>query len=507
VGEDVARIYIDSNISVPSSCFGYDISPDALIEIRGRNGEIRNHTLYLCQAGKWSPVDDPVSDSANDLTQVELSMSLSNTPDIGNTKIVFTMTDWRKEADNATLETSWGTRSRTRAIYTIQSNRSSASTTAFSTQRKLFHDGTNFWAFYYNGTDGDTRYEYSEDGADWSNAAEDAFTTSGVSISSIWYDSENQLVYLVGDNAASDTSVLVRRGSVFPSDQTITWGDEETVVISNLAIGLKATFICKAADGRIWIASGTNEGTSPPINLAARRTTDPDDITAWDARTVLRDNPVSSRFVFPIILPLSQDADDAVVYALWYANGNIEGKKWNSSDGWGSQESIATPTPGRDFRGPSAVVDANGRVHVIFSTAIGRINYTIRPASGPPWTNGPQVEGGVGGNVYPTLTIMTSTDPETLYSLYIRNNQIRCKYKSIGPGGWTSVTLTTNTDTKTNLTSIYSVPSVGLVSWEWRNITGSYRNIDFERIPEFLDVLAPIIFTLLIPIILRRRKK
>jgi hypothetical protein len=469
LGEDVARIYVDSNSSVPSSCSVHDIFPDAMVDIRGKNGEIRNHTLYLCQGGSWSPVDDPISESANDVAQVEISMGLSYTPDIGNTKIVFTMTDWRKNADNATLETSWGTRSRTRAIYTVQNTTSSSSTTAFSTQRKLFHDGTNFWAFYYNGTDGDTRYEYSEDGVDWSNTANDAFTTSGVIASSLWYDSVNQLVYIVGDDGVSDVSVLVRRGSVSPSDKEITWGTEQTVAISNLSVGVKATFICKAADERIWIASGTNEGGFSPFNLAARRSTNPDDISSWDSRTVLRDNPVGSRFVFPIILPLSQDADDADVYALWYAHGNIEGKKWeNSSSTWGSQESISTTTPGRDFRGPSAVVDANGLVHVIYSNPIGRINYTIRLASGT-WSSGPQVEGGLGGNVYPTLTILTSTDPELLFSLYIRSNQIFCKYKGVGPGGWTSLVLTSNTDTKTNLTSIYSASSVSYVSWEWLN--------------------------------------
>lgn len=102
---------------------------------------------------------------------------------------------------------------------------------------------------------------------------------------------------------------------------------------------------------------------------------------------------------------------------------------------------------------------------------------------------------------------MDSSEPETLYAFYIRSNQIYCKYTTIGAGGWNSRPLTPNTDRKTNLTSIYSVSSPSYVSWEWTNITLLNTNVDFERIPEFQDILAPITFTLLIPIILRRRKK
>lgn len=505
-GEDVARIYVDANSSVPSSCLIDDIFADALVEIHGKYGEIKNYDVYLCQGGSWNLVSNPLSEAANDRSQMEISMSLIYTPDLSNTEILVMLTDWSNSADNATLETSWGTRSRTRAIYTVQGTTSPFSTTAFSHQRKLFHDGTNFWAFYYDGNDGDTRYKYSEDGEDWSNAANDAFTTSGVVASSLWYDSENQVVYIVGDDASSTTTVLVRNGTVSPSLKTITWGQEYSVTMSPLGLVTKAAFICRVADGRLWIVTETQEGGAQ-YNVAARRSTNPDDISTWDARTILRGSPVSSSWVFPIILPLSNNQNDADAYTLWYADGNIEGKKWENSTGlWGTQESIAITTSGSDYKGPSAVVDSNGVVHAIYSNQTGRISYTYRLSTGA-WQSGTPVEGAQSGNEYPTITIMTATDPESLYSFYIRNNQIYCNYTTIGSGSWISLVLTTNTDTKTNLTSIYSASATSYVSWEWLNITGSNFNVNFERIPEFQDMLLPLTSALLIPIIIRWRKR
>jgi hypothetical protein len=496
-GEDIARIYMDSNSSVPSTCFVDEIFADALIEIRGKHGEIRSHTLYLCQGGSWTAVSDPASESANDRTQVEISMSLAYTPDVSNTKIVFTMTDWKRDADNATLETSWGTRSRTRAIYTVESTTSSFTTTAYSTQRKLVHDGTYFWAFYYDGTAGiaNTTYEYSDDGEDWGNTPSNAFTTSGVNYASVWLDSANSTIYIVGDTSAGDSTVITRQGTILGTE--ITWSSEYTVTVSGNNLGSKVAFISRSSTGYIWIASSCQE---TGYNIAGVRSTNPDDVSVWDTRTVLRTaGGVSNNYVFPQIVPLL----GGDMHAVWYADSNIEGRGYVSGSWESNEVGIATTTASEDRRGPSVVANTSQVLHLIYSDSNGYIQHMYKETSGS-WMDGSSdPETGNPNNFYPTLSLLTTNDD--LYAFYVRGNQIYCQ---VWDGdSWTEIPLTSDPGTKTNLVSIYSVSSTSYISWEWLKSTGTNDDINFERIPEFQDILAPITFILLIPIALRRRKK
>ncbi|MEE9490190.1 MAG: hypothetical protein V3V91_07095, partial [Thermoplasmata archaeon] len=185
--------------------------------------------------------------------------------------------------------------------------------------------------------------------------------------------------------------------------------------------------------------------------------------------------------------------------------GNIEGRGYDAgTSSWDSNEaSIATTAGTKDKMGPSVVANSSQVLHLIYSDSNGYIQHMYKETSGS-WTDGSSdPETGNPNNFYPTLSLLTTNDD--VYAFYVRGNQIYCR---VWDGdSWTEISLTSDPGTKTNLISIYSVSSTSYISWEWFKSTGTNYDINFERIPEFQDILAPIAFTLLVPIALRRRKK
>jgi hypothetical protein len=478
-GEDFLRIYIDSNSSdhTGANMGAFQITPDYMIQIIGVNGRILSKSLLRWEH-KWTYVSGVAAEKNDDSIEASIPSWLL-TP-MNNTEMLFEMTDWKSIGDRQLLLTTWQTRSGTRGVYTVETTTSSATSTAYSTQRKLFHDGTYFWSFYYDGDESATMYEYSSDGSTWSSTSVAAFSTSSVMYASVWYDSGNSVVYIVGDTSASDTTVIVRKGTI--SGTSISWGSEYTVTVSNSNLGSKVAFISQDTSGYLWVISSSQE---TDYNCAAARSTNTNDVSAWESLTVMRTGgDVPNDYVFPMIYPLS----DGDMYAIWYADGNIEGRGYDASGGsWDSNEvSIASTSDGKTNRGPSAVVDSTDTIHLIYSDTSGYVRYHYKP-SGSSWTDGTDPEASQTANAYPTLTVLSSNDD--LYAFYIRSSQIYCK-KWAG-GSWSSVTLTTDTVPKVHLTSAYSASTDYRIGWEWREYDSfdEEYSIKFERIPEFQDVL------------------
>ncbi|MEK6850906.1 MAG: hypothetical protein AABY30_00040, partial [Candidatus Thermoplasmatota archaeon] len=318
-------------------------------------------------------------------------------------------------------------------------------------QRNVFHDGTYFWAFYHDGTT--VQYEPSVDGLSWVTTKNAAFTTGGIVKVSAWFHDggATKIVYIVGDTGATD-SVRVRRGTI--SGTTITWGTEVAVVISNKAEP-KRPFITRDASGYVWVASNTEEALN--FDFAAARSTSVDDVSAWNARTTLLSASVSSTSIQGVILPLGSGD----MYALWYANGTVGGRKYSASNStwWASIESIETTTSGVLTKAPSATVDGSFNVHLVYVDSAGAAKYRQRTSS---WGSATTLDSG-SGNTYATITRETSSGD--LYAFWISStNQIKSSRYS---GSWSSVTLETNTIAKSALTSLYNVSSQANVAWAW----------------------------------------
>jgi hypothetical protein len=553
LGEDTSLVFIDTN---ETSGTGYSIGPvftEYMIHVKGKNGHIISSELFEhtgTSPGQyvWSPLGTAYA--GIDYSQLEVQVPLTSVglaPGIGFGAYFYTAA-WSQAGDdysddalsNITTRSISTSRTRhdtgaeeygpftpdgypiddssggtqdsskdgwlfssseedpgTRASYQVDTSTSSDAT-AYSHQRKLIHDGTYWWAFYYNGTE--TVYEYSSDGSTWSNTAQQAFNTTGMIYASLWYNDtgSSKVVYIVGDRNSASRNVYVKRGTI--SGTTITWGTESTVTISPAGANLanKVAFISQDDMGYLWIVSNNKPINAPNnYNIAAVRSSNVDDVSSWGTRTDLLSSNSNINYLYAIILPLSSQD----MYAMWYRDGNIEGKAYDgSTTSWDSSAtSIGNTTSGVTNKTISAVVDSSDSIHLVYANETGRVNYTKYTSS---WSS-PTVLDSDTNNEYVTITIDSSTDD--LFAFWVSSNyQIEGQQYTTS---WSAISgIETNTNEKDWLTSVYNVSSRADVCSEWTQGTSSPYDVRFEIIPEFSDLLAPIIGVFALVVTLRRRR-
>jgi len=344
---------------------------------------------------------------------------------------------------------------------------SSTSPTQTHNERKIFHDGTYFWMFYYDGAN--TQYEYSSDGMSWVNTRAQAFTTTGVQQTSVWYHDtgSTKIVYIAGDTTTVTKTISVRRGTI--SGTTITWGAEASPTMSVNTEGNKAPFIMRATNDYLWLSSITKEGTGA-YNLAVARSTSTDSVSAWNAYTTMFSSNIGTSYIGGSLVPLT----GGDIYAVWYADGNVNGKKYTSSTtSWGSVETIDTAPSTSWVYTPSAVSDSSGYVNIVYISSSGTALYRQRTTS---WSGATTLDSN-SGNIYPTISLETSSGD--LYAFWRDSgNQIRSKKYS--SGSWSTVTLETSTISKSWITSIYSVSGSSKISWAWTDAPFTTRDVRFS---------------------------
>ena len=330
--------------------------------------------------------------------------------------------------------------------------------------RNVVYDGTNFWAFYYDGTA--IRYEPSSDGLSWVNPKNYFFTTASIARVSVWFHDTGttKIIYAVGDSTSTSKTVAVQRGTI--SGTTITWAGADSTVTVSVAAETKRAFITRDSGGYLWIASSSKDG-GLNWNFTATRSTNTDDITAWGAYPGLLPAPIANNNIQGEILPLGSGE----VYALWYADGSIGGRKYSGS--WGSVESIDTTSAANLALAPSAVVDSSNYVNLVYVDSAGAVKYRQRTTS---WSSATTLDSG-SGNTFPTISLVTGTG--NLYAFWISStNQMKAKVYS--GGSWTDAALETNTKAKTRLTSSYSVSSTASLGWIWTQGSAAPYDVKFS---------------------------
>ena len=325
--------------------------------------------------------------------------------------------------------------------------------TSLHHQRKVLYDGSNFWAFYFDGST--TQYEHSSDGMSWIDSKNAAFESFGVRNASVWYhtDGSGKVVYVVGDDGTAGTQVYAVKGTI--SGTSITWGTESLVTVSSQAVAGIPAFVSRDRGGRLWIVALTNEG-SGQYNLVAVNSTSPDDVSAWNAPAKLLASDISSSRIFSTILPLTAGK----MYALWYADGAIAGRLHSSGVGWGGVEDIATATSSVEYATPTATADDSGKVDVVYVAANGSVVYRQRTSS---WGS-PSVLDGNAGNQYATISRDNSTGD--LYAFW-KSPSAQIKASRNSGGSWTPVALEHDTMSKSYVTSVYNVSGSSRISWAW----------------------------------------
>jgi hypothetical protein len=392
----------------------------------------------------------------------------------------------------------------------------STGATSMSYQRKVFFDGANYWSFYFDGSN--TVYRYSTDyGVTWSTSSR-VFNTNGVNETSVWFDLSNNIAYAVGDTSTASIYVYVQRGVVSPSLHTITWitPSDPAITVSTQILGGKNTYICKDANGYLWVLASNMTGTND-YDLSPFKSTAVDSVTGWSwAGSNMLSPDVHQMIIKGSIVPAGSGSD---VWAVYTYDGNVAARKYTGT--WTDPESpIYTlsaqddPT-NTDTAPPSVVVDSKGVVHVVYGDghqkvptgSLPHIYYAYNTSGSTAFTTYAisSIVNTVGFQ-YPTVSIDTST--RNLFAFYVNmtaDNGIVCrKYNG---ATWTTLGLGAQpTYVKQHLTSIYSVPSESLICWMWtQNNTGANREVVFDKIPEFSDALVPVLFMMAVVIALSRR--
>ena len=518
--EDVTYIFIDSDMSVETglvvSVDSKVIGADRRIEVRGLSCSIMSATISEYSGDSWAYMDDAV-EVAIDASRMEVSVLSSALDGAWDIDFIIQTTDWTRSGDfvaldDATMSALTGgiMLSASTRGWAIDSSSTSSYATATSNQRKLFYDGTNFWSIYSSGTN--TVYEYSDDGGETWTSRGSVFTTSGILRATLWYDSANNAVYVVGDSATKSHNVTVRKGTVSPSTSTISWGSEKKLWISTYDSSYKNSTVCVDSNGYVWVGATSNvHQTQVRYQFRVNQTAAAGDITGtWTDRGNLFSNQAQASDGKATLVP-AKAGSGFTVWALYTYEGSVYGKNFDGAT-WSSQATIysaGASTLNTDRAPPSAVVDASGVVHVVYGTGNmysgtwkAHIQYAYNQGSG--WSTPINLNATSSyANRYPTVSLDSATG--NIYAMWVQDTTQAIFVNKNTSGIWSSISVDQNSYAKNYLTSIYSAPGESYICMQWTQNTSSPYEVIFEKIPEFSEVVVPVFFVLAIFIAVYRR--
>jgi len=523
-GEDVLRIFIDSDVDQSTgaamSLSSKVIGADYMLEVKGLNGVITSRSLMVYSAGQWSYGSAAVS-AANDRQRLEISVSAASIGGSSSLDFIVETTDWRQRTDYATAVPQ-GTRTLSGGLPTgagldswiVDGTTTSNAATAMSYQRKLFHDGVNFWSFHWDGAN--TIYKYSSDGGQTWTAAGQAFSTAGVNEASVWYEPGTHTVYIVGDRSAASVSVCVRRGTVDPGTHSIAWsGNDVALNTSSNPLGGKNAYISRDPSGYIWVVSSNMTSTSPTrYTLSVFRSVATDSISSW-------------LFSGNLVVPSQAGANlkGSVVHvgtgtamlAVYVYLGSVYSRLFTGT--WSAENTIYSnaDNPGNtDNAPPCVVVDARGTAHVVYGNGHQQsliskpyIYYVYYNSNG--WSVPLRLDTVSNnlGNVYPTVSVDSSTG--NVWAFWIETGTDGIGYivraKKNVSGVWSFFPLNGDTSyAKQYLTSVFSASSEQFVAFQWTQNSTAPIHVMFDKIPEFGDLVVPVLSLIVIFFVVHRRR-
>jgi hypothetical protein len=528
--EDTLRIYIDSD---KNSSTGYSysigsdhIGADYMVEVKGVYGMIVSSALYTRSQGNWTQTSATV-DAMNDRQRIEIGVTSSDIGGKSNISYMIETTSWAGKGDTATPGPS-----RLRSMvssfaggigfdtWPIDSSTADAAATAMSCQRKVFYDGTNYWSFYYDGVN--TVHKYSTDnGVTWTRLGT-VFKTTGVNEASVWYDSGNNIVYVVGDTATASKNVTIQKGAVTPATHNISWAASDSVLaVSSNDLAGKNSFISRDTNGYLWILSSNFSQTQPVrYDLTAFESTAANSITSWSYSGQMLASPSSGDNVKGSIVPSGSGSD---VWAIYAYAGTVSSRKYTGT--WQNPQTVIYTGGGSqantDNSPPSAVVDSRGVVHVVYGTnrksgqnSIPTIQYARNNSGATTFSTPVDLDAYIPadvGDYYPTISLDSSTD--NLYVFWLRSDSSLTPQTLMGrkcvAGTWSNLTFGSQTTyAKQYLNSIYSVSGESKICWQWTQNTSSPIQVMFDtNIPEFSSLVLPSIFVCAAIVLVRRSRR
>jgi len=500
-GEDILRIYVDADLSEGTGSVvtsaSKTIGADYMIELLGLDGVITSKAVRRFDSGGWTVTTGAI-DAANDRSRLELGVASAAISGASSIDFVIETTNWRGLSDIAT-STPHGTRTQASDVrgWIIDDTIASADATAASCQRKLFYDGTSFWSVYVDGSN--TVARYSTDGITWT-AYGQVFKTAGVIKASIWYDSANRIVYAVGSTTTANRNVCLQRGTVDPSTHSISWTAADRVLtVSSFNTGSKNTYISKDASGYIWLMATNCTGFLPTrYDLSVFRSSAPDSVLGtWSpAGSMGISTPQATSK--GCLVPAGSGSN---MWAVYVYMGTVASREYAGA--WSAETVLCTPTAGAsntEDAPPSAVVDSKGVVHVVYGddheqpTGTSKPHIFYRYNAGTGWSAQVAVSSSAQneGFRYPTVSLDSSTG--NIYVFWYSLQTFMVMAKRNVSGTWSALTLNPQTaDAKGYLTSIYSVAGEGHICYLWTQNTTAPIHVIFDKIPEFSEVVLPVL--------------
>jgi hypothetical protein len=529
-GEDMLRVYIDSDLSAAT---GYQLSissktigADYLVEIRGLDGEIKSKTLSSYGPGQWNLVAGSTVNAANDYHQIEVGVQSTLLSGSSSIDYIVETTDWRARSD-LTTSTPLGTRALPQGSvappaiesWPVQVGLSNNDATVMSGQRKLFYDGTNIWSVFFNNQAAVLRYS-TNSGRTWSapTPSDHVFSTNGIAYASIWYDSTSRVLYTVGYTTSSDRVFYIRNGTADPANHRINWFSTDTTLqTSSHNMNAKYATICKDTSGYIWVLATNRTSHLGPYNLVVYRSSAVNSVASFVfSRDLLATADNSA--VKGSIVPAGTGSN---VWAVYTYNGNVACRKYTGT--WSNQVTVlarsGTYNGPTTVAPPSVVVDSRQVVHVVYGNcyeqggaAKPRMMYSHNLTGSTTFTSGLNLDSTIPsdvGDISPSISVDTAT--RNLWAIWIRTDAAGTGYtimaKKNVSGTWTFDTVTSDTTSvKSYLISIYSAPSVSFICWEWTQLNATSYDVQFDsKIPEFGGVVVPVLFSVMILMVCVRR--
>jgi hypothetical protein len=525
--EDVLRIYVDSDKSTSTgkqmALNSKIIGADQMIEVRGLFGRITSMKEfgYSSSSGNWVATTDHVN-AAKDTRRMEIGVSAASIGGSTDIDFIVETTTWNGRSDLATFDPA--SMSASAKTWIVDPSTASPYATSMSYQRKTFYDGTNYWSFYYDGTN--TVHKYSVDnGQTWTKSGS-VFVTKGVNETSIWYDQLNSTVYAIGDNSTATNRVYIQMGTVDAAAHVISWAASDAgLKTSTLALAGKNTYISKDTKGYLWVLS-SNRTALASYQISAFRSSAVDNASSWVFTGQMLAAPATLDNVKGSIVPAGSGSN---VWAIYAYNGNVGARKYTGT--WSVQSTIFPTTGGSskantDNSPPSVVVDGKGVVHVVFgngykwgSYSIPRLLYSHNNTGLTTFTPNldlDPLEPLNVGDYYPTISLDASTSD--LYVFWLRSVStttfapITVMGSMYVSGTWSYITLDPQTNyTKQYLTSVYSISGGSMICWQWTQNTTAPSDVLFDRtqVPE-LGIMPLVTIVLMATIVLTgasRRKR
>ena len=512
--EDVLRIYIDSDKSTstgkPMALNSKIIGADHMIEVKGLFGRITSmkEFNYSSSSGNWVAMTDQVK-AAKDTRRMEIGVSAASIGGSTDIDFIVETTTWNGRSDLATFDPA--SISASTKTWIVDPSTASPYATSMSYQRKTFYDGTNYWSFYYDGTN--TVHKYSVDnGQTWTNNGP-VFATTGVNETSIWYDSLNSTIYAIGDTSTATNRVYVQVGGVNAAAHTISWAASDAgLKTSTVALAGKNTYISKDLNGYLWVLS-SNCTALGSYQLSAFRSSAVNNASSWVFTGQMLAAASALDNVKGSIVPAGSGSN---VWAIYAYAGNVAGKKYTGI--WSVQALIYNSGAlkvNTDNSPPSVVVDGKGVVHVVYGTgyrwgqnSIPRLQYSHNDTGLTTFTPGLELpdplEPYTVGDYYPTISLDASTG--NLFVFWIRGNSTFVPITVMGSmcvsGTWSYISFEPQTNfTKQYLTSVYSVSGESKICWQWTQNTTAPSEVWFDdiQVPEFS--MMPLVILVLLAVI------